>query len=535
MLVPAFVVERHAGLLDFWAVLEGLPEAAIEAAFRRADIPSLARAHLADELAVQARQCHALLRDAIAAGDWQPYHDEVRALAARCAALGVRFASWYAVAEALRQLLLPVLVEAYAATPPRLAEAIEVAQACLDLSMVAIAEQYLDTSHLNQVRMLVDADRRSLEDRFRALAGATPDAIVTADHLGRITYVNHATEALFGRSAVALLGQPLTMLMPERLREAHARGLARYLSTREARVLGRTLEMPALRSDGTEITIELSITTWAARSETSFAAIIRDISERKRIAAAFEQHARLLENTNRELEALCDSVAHDLRAPLHGVTEGVQTLLEDHADEVTGDAAAQLARIQGHARRIASLLDALLGLAQLSRGELALQRVDLSALARAAVARHAAAEPARTVAVEIADGLLATADPGLARTLLENLIGGAWKLTARAPSPRIAVGADGETFFVRHNGGDRAGLEHARPGEPSAPHAADELPGTGIALATAQRIVHRHGGRIRVDTQGSVCTLLFTLSAAATDATPLAAAARTEPPYRGDQ
>jgi PAS domain S-box-containing protein len=360
-LVPAFVAERHAGLLDFWAAFERVAEPALEAALRHADLPSLSRPRVADELAVQARQCRAWLRDAIVAGDWQPYLDEVRSLGARCAALGVRFASWYSVAQALRHLVVPALVDAYAATPARLAEAIEAAQACVDFSMVAIAEQYLETSHLNQFRLLVDADRRSLEDRFRALAGATPDAIVTADHLGRITYVNHATEALFGRSAVALLGQPLTVLMPERLREAHTQGLARYLSTRVATVIGKTLEMPALRSDGTEITIELSIATWAARSETSFAAIIRDISERKRIASTLEQHTRLLENTNRELEALSDSVAHDLRAPLQGMTRVVQRLLEDHAEQLTGDVAEHLKRIEGDARRMASLIDALLG------------------------------------------------------------------------------------------------------------------------------------------------------------------------------
>ena len=517
-LVPAFVVERQAGLVDFWTVYQQLiehsPETAIEAAFRVNDLPPLARAP-AEELAGQARRCRALLADAMSAGDWQPYVDEIRSLGARCAALGVKFASWYAVAQALRERLIPALVEAYASAPVRLADAIEAALAWIDFSMARISEPYLETSHLNQIRVLADADRRSLEDRFRALAGATPDAIVTADHRGQITYVNHATEALFGRSAVALLGQPLTVLMPPRLREAHAQGLARYLKTREPRVLGKTLEMPALRSDGVEIAIELSIATWAARGETSFAAIIRDISERKRIAATLEQRTRLLEATNRELEAFSYSVAHDLQAPLRGVASHAQILLEDHAAQLDGGGSAHLLKIQSNARSMASLIEALLGLAQLSHRELKLEPIDLSGLARSVTAEVAAAEPGRSVEIGIANELRATADRRLARTLLENLIGNAWKFTSKLAAAEIAVaGVDGRTFYVRDNG---AGFDMVQAGKLFSPferlHTADEFPGTGIGLATVQRIVHRHGGKIWVQAQVNAgATFFFTLA-----------------------
>jgi PAS domain S-box-containing protein len=520
-LVPAFVVERHAGLLDFWTVYQQLternPETAFESGFREVDLPPQARAHVPDEMAVQARRCRELLGEAMTGGDWQPYLDEVRSLGGRCAALGIKFASWFAVAQALRKQLIPALVDAYVAAPARLAEAMQAAFACVDFWLAAISEPYVETSHLNQFRLLADADRRSLEDRFRALAGATPDAIVTADHVGRITYVNHATEALFGRSAVALLGQPLTVLMPARLRDGHTQGIARYLRTREARVIGKTLEMPALRSDGTEIAIELSIATWAARGEISFAAIIRDISERKQIAATLEQRTRLLESTNRELEAFSYSVAHDLQAPLRGVASHAQILLEDHAEHLPGEAAGHAVKIQHHAASMAALIEALLELARVSHRELELQPIDLSGLARSVTAEVAAAEPGRSVEIGIASELRATADPRLARTLLENLIGNAWKFTARSGSPQITVGsADGRTFFVRDNG---AGFDLARAGRLFSPferlHTTDEFPGTGIGLATAQRIVHRHGGRIWVDAQVNAgATFFFTLAPA---------------------
>jgi len=519
-LVPAFVVERQAGLVDFWTVYQQLiehsPETAIEAAFRVNDLPPLARAP-ADELAGQARRCRALLADAMSAGDWQPYVDEIRSLGARCAALGVKFASWYAVAQALRERLIPALVEAYASAPVRLADAIEAALAWIDFSMARISEPYLETSHLNQIRVLADADRRSLEDRFRALAGATPDAIVTADHRGQITYVNHATEALFGRSAVALLGQPLTVLMPPRLREAHAQGLARYLKTREPRVLGKTLEMPALRSDGTEIAIELSITTWAARGETSFAAIIRDISERKRIAATLEQRTRLLEATNRELEAFSYSVAHDLRAPLRAIDGFSQALLEDFGGKLNEVGRSYLTRVRVNAQRMAGLIDDLLELSRVARWELRREPVDLAAIARESLGSLQRAEPNRAVEIAIAGDTQTTGDPKLLAIVFDNLCGNAWKFTSKRTAPRIEIGAEpaaaGRVFYVRDNGvGFDPKYTNKLFGVFQRLHAEADFPGTGIGLATVQRIVERHGGRVWAEGKvGDGATFYFTL------------------------
>lgn len=377
--------------------------------------------------------------------------------------------------------------------------------------LVGYAEVLRDLTERRQA----EADQRAQEQRFRALARATPDAIVTADQRGTITYANHATAELFGRSAVELVGQPLSVLMPERLREAHRAGLARFLATGEARIIGRTIELPAQRSDGTELAVEMSVASWTARGEISFAAIIRDISERKRIAATLEQRTRQLEVANRELEAFSYSVAHDLRAPLRGMNGFAQILLEDHGAALPPEAVGYLARIRANAGRMAALIDALLGLSRLSRGDLELQTVDLSAVARSVISQLTAAEPHRAVEAEVAEGLRATADARLARTVLENLIGNAWKFTGRSPSPRIAIGSsDGETFFVRDNG---AGFDVASAAKLFSPferlHSADQFPGTGIGLATVQRIVHRHGGRIWAEAQvGAGATFFFTLA-----------------------
>jgi PAS domain S-box-containing protein len=376
--------------------------------------------------------------------------------------------------------------------------------------LIGLAEVVRDLTERRQA----EAERRAQEERFRALARATSDAIVTADQRGTITYANHATAALFGRPAVDLVGEPLTSLMPERMRDAHRHGLGRYLATGDSQILGRTVELPALRSDGTELVAEMSIASWTVGGEVSFAAIIRDISDRQRIAAVLEQRTRQLEASNRELEAFSYSVAHDLRAPLRAVGGFAQILREDHSEQIDPRAVDYLTRIQANVARMAALIEALLGLSRVSRSELEVQRVDLSALARSVVAQLAVTDPQRAVAAEVADGLLANADARLARTVLENLIGNAWKFTARSPAPRIAIGSsDGRTFFVRDNG---AGFDAAKAGKLFTPferlHSADQFPGTGIGLATVQRIVLRHGGRIWAEaTIDAGATFFFTL------------------------
>jgi PAS domain S-box-containing protein len=511
---PAFVAERRAGLLDLWAVyeqqIERHPETAVEVAMRQPELAPIARSQTAEQVVEQARRSRAALRAAFVDGDWGPYIEQMRLLGARCVAVGVGYAAWTSVSRVFQHQLYPALVEAYAATPARLGAAIEATIDFLDFSLALVSEQYVDARQRNHI-----AERRDLEDRFRALAGATPDAIVTADHRGTITYANHASEALFGRSATALLGKPLTILMPERYRDAHRDGLARYLATRQGRVLGKTLEMPALRADGTELAIELSIATWDARGEPSFAAIIRDISQRKQIEVTLDQRSQQLEDANRELEAFSYSVAHDLRAPLRAMSGFTRILQEEHGQQLDGEVLGYITKIQTNVRRMSALIDALLGLSRLSRGELNRTEVDLSRLARSVLAQLAAAEPQRSVEVHVGEGLVAFADLRLVRTLLENLLGNAWKFTGKTMAPRIELGAtDERTFFVRDNG---AGFDLVHAGKLFSPferlHTADEFPGTGIGLATVQRIVHRHGGKIWVLARVNAgATFFFTLA-----------------------
>jgi signal transduction histidine kinase/HAMP domain-containing protein len=234
--------------------------------------------------------------------------------------------------------------------------------------------------------------------------------------------------------------------------------------------------------------------------------------------AELVQLTSALQTANRELEAFSYSVSHDLRAPLRSIDGFSQVLLEDYGDTLDAQGQDSLQRIRMATQRMAELIDALLELSRVTRAELSREAVDVTAVARTIAAELQRHEPSRRVAFVIADGLVMQGDPRLLRVLLHNLLGNAWKFTAKQPQARIEVGRltqpDGTlTWFVRDNG---AGFDMAYADKLFAPfqrlHRATEFPGTGIGLATVQRIIHRHGGHIWAE--GAVeqgATIYFTL------------------------
>jgi signal transduction histidine kinase len=225
-----------------------------------------------------------------------------------------------------------------------------------------------------------------------------------------------------------------------------------------------------------------------------------------------------LNASNKELEAFCYSVSHDLRSPLRSIDGFSLALLEDHADLLDEDATGHLQRIRSATQRMGTLIDDLLNLSRITRTNLRAETVDLSGLGRAVATDLAAAQPDRRVDISIEDGMVASADSHLVRQVLENLIGNAWKFTSKQPSARIEVGSvdrgGGPIYFVRDNG---AGFDPAYAdrlfGVFQRLHAMAEFPGTGVGLAIVDRIVQRHGGRVWADgAVGRGATFYFTLS-----------------------
>jgi PAS domain S-box-containing protein len=241
---------------------------------------------------------------------------------------------------------------------------------------------------------------------------------------------------------------------------------------------------------------------------THFIAVKEDITDRKRVESEREQlltelkrRASELDATNKELEAFSYSVSHDLRAPLRAVDGFSLALLEDYGDQLDEEGKHYLESVRRASQRMAQLIDDLLALSRITRAEMHRDTVDLSEIAHLIADELQKAHPDRRVRFSISPGLKAVADVRLLRIALENLLGNAWKFTSKKEHALIEFGVieyEGRpSFYVRDDG---AGFDSAYAdklfGAFQRLHSASEFPGTGIGLATVQRIIHRHGGHV---------------------------------------
>ena len=246
---------------------------------------------------------------------------------------------------------------------------------------------------------------------------------------------------------------------------------------------------------------------------------------RNRIEAELRRHrddleglvrdrTRLLEATNKEMEAFSYTVSHDLRTPLRAIDGFSQILVRQHKHALPPSAQMLLAKVEENAQRMGHLIESLLSLSRLGRKDLTVTDVDLAAVANHILSSLAAGSPDRRVQVVVEPGLAVRGDADLLGILLQNLLGNAWKFSSGRPRARIEVGrkpdASEPTFFVRDNG---AGfdMEHAnnlfKPFQRL--HSPTEFEGTGVGLATVQRIVQRHGGRVWAQAQPGVGATFF--------------------------
>ena len=368
--------------------------------------------------------------------------------------------------------------------------------------------------------------RNKSEARLERLLGSMPDALVIVNAEGKILSSNAQTAKLFGYTERELQGENMALLVPERIRPSQRQYYAGFFLPRGGRPPEATVELWGLRKDGREFPIEISTKPLVAEKGLLVTSAIRDISERKQVERQIselnrelKERATELETANKELEAFSYSVSHDLRSPLQNIDSFSQILVEEYANRLDADGRDYVQRLRASCQHMEEIIDALLALSNMVRHELVLDRVNLSAQAKAIAEELKQKDPDRLVDWAIAEGLTVEGDARLLRVVLENLIGNAWKFTAKRPRARIEFGAlpqcnGARTYFVRDDG---AGFDMTRAGHLFAPfkrlHDQSQFRGTGIGLATVQRVIQRHRGRIWAE--GAVdqgATFCFTLT-----------------------
>lgn len=242
--------------------------------------------------------------------------------------------------------------------------------------------------------------------------------------------------------------------------------------------------------------------------EMMFRGYVEANAELRRVNDALLRERESVLSANRELEAFSYSVSHDLRAPLRAIAGFSGILQEDETGPLNAEQTKCLARIRDNAETMNRLIADLLELSRVARADVARARVDLTALARSVAEELREADPDRDVQILVQDSLVVAADPGLLRVVIENLFGNAWKFTSKRTKGRIELGMSAEeakqpvVYFVRDDG---AGFDMAYAKKLFGPfqrlHSANDFEGTGIGLATVQRIIRRHGGRIWAESQ----------------------------------
>jgi PAS domain S-box-containing protein len=351
-----------------------------------------------------------------------------------------------------------------------------------------------------------------------------PDAIAAVNEQGRIVKVNAHTQNLFGYTREELVGQPVEILVPERFRAAHPSHRKQYSSHPRRRPMGEGLELFGRRKDASEFPIDITLSPLETKRGKLTLSVIRDATARKaneqrihELNRSLQKHVGELQTANEELESFSYSVSHDLRAPLRQVDGFARILRERIGAQFDADTSHYLQRIQGAATHMGCLLEGLLDMGRLGRQGLRLRLIDLNSVASEVIEELKLDVPNRQIEWILEPLPVMQCDGVLVKAIFSNLLSNAVKFTRLRECAIIHVShriENGETVISVSDNGVGFNMKYADKlfGIFQRLHRSAEFPGTGMGLATVQRIIKKHGGRIWAEAELNSCAKFhFTL------------------------